>query len=324
MICQQSGSLSDKKKWGIRFMKEDRYKILKRLAQGGSGVTYLVWDVRLEKRWVMKCVSLHGDQDLRSVKQEIRALRQLHREGIPVLADVLYEEDQVSLVMEYMQGLSLEEKILQEGKMSESEAVRCALQIAALLLELHRLPERLVHGDLKPANLIWNKGKVALLDFGAAMGQHRENTGKERERGIYYTPGYVAPELLQGSYPSVESDVYGLGAVLFYLLTGQDPKRRGGICSIREENPALSRKMELLIKKCTNGAASERYHSIEEVIQELTEMAEGRYLPIWKRKAGKKREGCRYHKQFQTIQNILLTDGKSQSFVLNYSEERLS
>ena len=296
-----NGAWGGKERGGI--LQEKRYRILKKLAEGGSGETYLVWDVRLEQEWVMKCVPLCRDEGIESAQREICALRTLRKEVIPVLIDAFYEEEKICLVMEYVKGISLEEKIRQEGAMPEREAVDCALQLAFLLQELHSLPGRLVHGDLKPLNAIWNQGKVALLDFGAAVFQYR---GKREE--VFYTPGYGAPELMQGCTASVESDVYALGAVLFYLVTGKTPGAGRQIGPVREENPALTKELEQFLLKCTENVPARRYHSMEEVIGKLAVLAE------------KRGRTGRNRKTFQTIQNILLTDGKSFPFVLNCLE----
>lgn len=303
--------------------KENRYKILKKLAEGGTGVTYLVWDIRLEQEWVMKCIDLCGGVGWQAAWQEIGALKTLRREGIPVLSDVLYSEQRVCLIMEYMRGSSLEEKIQQEGRMDEAEAIACGLQIVELLSFLHHMPCRLVHGDLKPANLIWQQERIALLDFGAAMFQYRKKEAGMRE-GIYYTPGYAAPELLRGASPSAESDVYALGAVLFYLLTGEAIREGRGICPIREEIPTLSRGIEQFILTCTHADKSLRYHSMEEAgkaLSALLEAAKRRKSRGWLRSGMGQRKTTRYRKQFRTLQNILLTDSKMQAFVLNCSQE---
>lgn len=307
-------------------VKENRYKIIKKLAEGGTGKTYLVWDIRLEQEWVMKCIELRGDDSWQAACQEIGALRTLRREGIPVLADVLYDERQICLIMEYMQGVSLEEKILQEGRMSEAGAITCGIQIAELLSFLHHMPCRLVHGDLKPANLIWDQNKISLLDFGAAMFQYRRRWGDDKE-GLYYTPGYAAPELLRGAAPSAESDIYALGAVLFFVLTGKTVKEGRGICPVREEVPELSKGIEQFILTCTQADKGLRYHSMEEVKKTLLALLEADRRKKSKRGFGwlcriavKKRAGG-YRRQFQTLQNILLTDSKMQAFVLNCSQE---
>lgn len=300
----------------------ERYRILKKLAEGGSGETFLVWDKRLECEWVMKCIFLcQGkecrEESLKVAEREIRALKQLRGEGIPFLADAFYEEAKVCLVMEYMQGISLEEKIKRDGAMSEQEAVSCGLQIAKLLSRMHHLNGKLVHGDLKPLNLIWNNGRVSLLDFGMAVFSYGMD---KQERGIFFTPGYGAPELTGGGRATVKSDIYAFGAVLYYLLTGKASGSGHRSYKVREENGELSKKMEQIILKCTKAVPEERYHSIEEVeyALQLLKNEEGTWCQrFWQNLNGERRKN---RKCFKTTQNILLTDGKRFPFVLNCSE----
>ncbi len=128
---------------------EERYRILKKLAEGGSASTYLVWDKRLERHWVMKRIRTMETGQREALEREVTALRQIRKAGIPVLADICYERDAVCLIMEYMTGVSLEERIRKGGVLEEMEALDVARQIGNLLQFLHGLSTPLLHGDLK-------------------------------------------------------------------------------------------------------------------------------------------------------------------------------
>lgn len=287
-------------------MKENRYRIIKKLAEGGTGETCLVWDKRLEQKWVMKQVLLRDGTRMEAVRREMSALKCLRHEGIPVLADVLYEKDRICLIMEYMTGVSLEERIRTQGPMEEEEAVKCALQIGELLQYLHQLPGELIHGDLKPLNLICHNGRMALLDFGGAC--FRQGG---REQGCCYTPGYGAPELTERGCVSVRSDIYAFGAVLFYLVTGQHPAEGRGIYPVREQNPMLSPALEQMILKCTEEMPEKRYRSMEEVMEELKEMERACQMSgRRKRRAICRREKSGEKRVFRSIRSVLLTEGK--------------
>ncbi|MBO5094093.1 MAG: serine/threonine protein kinase [Lachnospiraceae bacterium] len=301
-------------------MKEIRYKILKRLAEGGSGITYLVWDVRLEKKWVMKRIAFSAEPMREAARREIAALRSLHKEGIPVLTDVFYEENAICLVMEYLEGITLEEKVLREGALSQDAAVRYALQLAELLCFLHERAAPLIHGDLKPQNLMIKEDKVSLLDFGAAVfagrpgGAFREDAeGHVCGRGAgcgdlsdmwgsgWYTPGYGAPELQRGEAASVRSDIYAFGAVLFYMLTGEDAGGSRGIYPIREQSREFPAWLELVILRCTEKQPEKRYASMREVVSALCERRCG---------GRRKRDARERRRTFQTLENILLTEAE--------------
>lgn len=292
---------------------EERYRILKKLAEGGSGTTYLVWDKRLECNWVMKRLLLEKEGQKEAVRREMSALLQIRREGIPVLADVCYETDAVCLIMEYMTGVSLEERIRERGPMEEPEAVFCALQTAELVGFLHQLPTGLVHGDLKPLNLMFHQGKIGLLDFGGAFSLQ----DKGQSTGCCFTPGYGAPELKEDGRPTVQSDVYAFGAVLFFMVTGEGPESDRGIYPVREQRPGLSSGLEALILNCTRTEPEARYGSMEEVIRELTVLQlQSQQIHTVKVKNSRKKKGIfRKQKittegrQFRSIRSVLRTEG---------------
>lgn len=201
--------------------------------------------------------------------------------------------------------------------MNESQAIDFCLQITELLKQVHHLSGKAVHGDLKPLNVIWNEGAAALLDFGAAIFAYRDS---KQEQGTFFTPGYAAPELLLGGMPSVESDIYALGAVLFYMVTGKAPSKERGIFPVREENEELSEELEAFILRCTKKQPDQRFHSIEDVVTELRRVGKDcrkRRKWIFRKRKRNRRE---LRNSFKTIQNILLTDGKRFSFVLNCLE----
>lgn len=297
-------------------MREIRYKILKKLAEGGSGTTYLVWDVRLEKTWVMKRIPFSSSAMRETARREIAALRRLHKEGVPVLTDIFYEENAVCLVMEYLEGVTLEEKVVREGALSQEKAVGYALQLAKLLCCLHEETPPLIHGDLKPSNVMVKGDKVSLLDFGAAVcggsvckEAHgfpvSEAGGGYAESGMaasgWYTPGYGAPELRLGEAASVRSDVYAFGAVLFFMLTGEDAGGSRGIYPLREQSRAFPVWLEEMILRCAKRRPEERYASMRAVICALQEKrGAGRRI----RYAGGKR------RTFQALENILLTEAE--------------
>ena len=133
-------------------MEKERYRIIRKLAEGGSGVTSLVWDEHLSRQWVMKEITLQGeggqtaegqyDADqaegqCQAVQAEIRALTAVRMDGIPFLADAWREENKVYLIMEYLEGMTLEQRIATQGAMAETEVVRIGVQLAVLLQYLH-------------------------------------------------------------------------------------------------------------------------------------------------------------------------------------------
>ena len=243
--------------------------------------------------------------------REMAALRQIRREGIPVLADIWYEREAICLVMEYMTGVSLEETVREGGAMKEEDAVRLALQMAELVEFLHELPQKLIHGDLKPSNLLLCQGRAALLDFGGAVFQNSHR----QDGGCYYTPGYAAPELEAGGGVSVASDIYAFGATLFFLVTGERPDSDRGIYPIREQYPTLSGRLEQIILACTKEEPQDRCASMGEVKRELQEVLLSFGRQGWscgKRKRKPPENGAGHI--FTAVRSVLLTEGKFRGY----------
>lgn len=275
---------------------EERYRILKKLAEGGSASTYLVWDKRLERHWVMKRIRTMETGQREALEREVTALRQIRKAGIPVLADICYERDAVCLIMEYMTGVSLEERIRKGGVLEEMEALDVACQIGNLLQFLHGLSTPLLHGDLKPQNLMFHHGRIALLDFGGAVFENREGT----YTGWHCTPGYASPELEAHGKASVQSDIYAFGAVLFFMITGDAPRGSRGIYPVREQYPDISAGMEQMILTCTQKEPGRRYGSMDEVLEVLQNL---------RRFGGMQHGTGKRSPVFRTVRSVLLTEG---------------
>lgn len=180
--------------------------------------------------------------------------------------------------------------------MEEGEALEVACQIGELLQFLHGLPTVLLHGDLKPQNLMIHQGKMALLDFGGAVFAN----GGGKCGGWHCTPGYAAPELMETGDVTVRSDIYAFGAVLFFLLTGDAPQGPRGIYPVREQYPGISAGMEQLILTCTRKELWERYGSMEEVLEVLQNL---------RRFGGRAEKAGKGSPVFRTVRSVLLTEG---------------
>ena len=273
----------------------ERYRYLKELGCGGSGRTFLVWDNHIGCKRVLKRIAAYRMEEGQSLAacRELAALRQIRQEGVPMLTDAWQEADTLCLVMEYIEGVTLEERVLKEGVLTEQEALLCALQIASLLRILHELPGTLIHGDVKPQNLICRRKGIALLDFGGAAWFHSP------ERFLaHYTKGYGAPELKAGLPLSEQSDVYALGAVLFFMVMGEHPDDMRGIYPVREQNPFLSRELEEMILWCTHPQQEYRCRSMRSVQEKILLLQKG---------AGR-RSTRKRGETFRCVKNILLME----------------
>lgn len=227
-------------------LQNGRYKIESILGQGGFGITYRAVQTSLGrtvaiKEFFMKdyCEraedSTHvtmGTQSSREMVQRYRdkfekeactLARLKHPHIVPVI-DVFQENNTSYYVMEYAEGASLKQQVDQEGPLSEARAVNYILQVADALRYLHG--QHICHLDIKPANILTTaRGEAILADFGLAK-QYDEEGGETSTTPVGRSKGYAPPEQYRtGGVQSFspETDVYALGATLYFLLTGETP-----------------------------------------------------------------------------------------------------
>lgn len=195
------------------------YEVLKVLAQGGMGTTYLVYNYQIRRLAVLKemnAVMATKAKARELFQREARILQSLDHPGIPRFYDFFWTEAHCSLLMEMVHGYSLESIV----PTSIAQAVGWVLELTDILDYLHQRNPPVIHRDIKPSNLIlrYNPRHIVLIDFGAV----KEATAPPGTR--IATPGYGAPEQQKG-LSCIQSDFYGLGTTLVYLLTRQSPSR---------------------------------------------------------------------------------------------------
>lgn len=246
-------------------MKE-RYEIIKQIGEGGTGKTFIIKDLKLGRNCVMKKIRRDKNIFNEAIKRETSALLKIRHPSIPTLTDIVYEKEFVCLIMEYIRGLSLKEIIDSSGPLRERDIINIGISLARVGEYLHELAPPMIHGDIKPQNIIIHKEKVYLVDFGAAI-----SFGQPWGDDIMaYSKGYSSPDLQKGKGPDMSWDIYSLGAVLFFLSTGQDPGGVRGIFPVREWNPRLSQKLESCIKYCCLTDREKRCKTMKEVIERLS------------------------------------------------------
>ena len=205
------------------------YLILDTIGSGGMGEVYRARDARLERDVAIKRLSasaIGGDEARARVLREARAAAALTHPNIAAVYDVLETPDGLVIVMEYVPGESVAAR-LTRGPLPVEEAVRIGLQIADALTEAH--DRGVIHRDLKPANVhLTPGGKAKILDFGIARSVSDVPKGSAADPAseagrIIGTPGYMAPEQMSGGRADARTDIYGVGLLLFEMLTGRRP-----------------------------------------------------------------------------------------------------
>jgi serine/threonine protein kinase len=202
------------------------YPVLAVVGRGGMGVVYEALDPSLNRVIAVKVLapewSANGTARQRFLR-EARAAAAVAHDNVVTIHAVEGEGDPPYLVMEYVSGVSLQERIDRDGPLSPADAARVGLQTADGLAAAHS--QGLVHRDVKPANILIENGvgRVKLSDFGLARAA--DNAGWTAHGTVLGTPEYMAPEQAAGEAIDARADLFGLGCVLYAALTGLPPFR---------------------------------------------------------------------------------------------------
>lgn len=260
-----------------QYLLNSRYLILKKVGQGGMGAVYLASDTRLQgKLWAVKEMATSASttpQDLQECiarfQQEAQILARLDHPGIPKVPDAFEEAGRHYLVMEYVDGQTLDElfNARQQRPFTEAEVRPWLGQLCDVLGYLHGQQPAIVFRDLKPANIMLDRaGRIKLIDFGIAR---FFKAGKQADTASLGTEGFCAPEAF-GKQTDARSDIYSLGATLYLLLTAKDLiAYHFAPPPIQSVNPALSGQMAAAVNRALLSQPDQRWQSTRELQQAL-------------------------------------------------------
>jgi formylglycine-generating enzyme required for sulfatase activity/serine/threonine protein kinase len=206
---------------------QNRYRVVRKLGEGGMGAVYEAVDQRVSCVVALKETFAGREGEARNAfEREAALLANLRHQALPKVMDYFSENEGDFLVMEFIPGYDLAELLdLRGGPFPQSQVLRWADDLLRVLEYLHGQEPPILHRDIKPSNLkLTKQGEVFLLDFGLAKGSlgHMPTLATSRSvRG--YTPIYAALEQIHGHGTDARSDIYSLGATLYHLLTGVAP-----------------------------------------------------------------------------------------------------
>jgi Tol biopolymer transport system component/predicted Ser/Thr protein kinase len=280
------------------------YEILSAIGAGGMGEVYRARDTRLERTVAIKVLPEHltSDADLRQrFEREAKTISQISHPHICALYDVGRDGDRDYLVMEYLEGETLAQR-LDKGALPAEQLLRYGIEIADALDKAHR--QGIVHRDLKPGNVMLTKSGVKLLDFGLAkfqaaargeslsgvsrLGTQAQASAPLTERGtVLGTFQYMAPEQLEGGEADARSDIFAFGAVLYEMATGKkafsgksQASLAGSILrddpqSVTEIAPMIPPAVNRVVKTCLAKDPEDRFQTAHDVKLQLQWIAEG-------------------------------------------------
>jgi len=208
-----------------------RYRVIRELGHGGMGVVYLAEDQDLESRQVaikmLPPVLAKNPRAIKALKKEALLAMQLSHPHIVTLRAFEQSDEGVFLVMDYVEGKSLEEVLAEKERLDEEEVIRIFKPIAEALDYAHS--KRVIHRDVKPSNIIVaSNGDPYIMDFGVAR-EMKDTYTRVTGKGTSGTLPYMSPEQLRGEPPAPFQDIYSLAASMYECLAGHPPFYRGQI-----------------------------------------------------------------------------------------------
>lgn len=262
-----------------------RYDIEQTIGAGGFGIVFKAYDTELRRVVALKVLAPHlmssGAARKRFTREAQAAAAIMHEHVVPIY-DVVNQNDTCYLVMQYIAGPSLQERVDRSGPLSVAEILRVGVQIAAGLHAAHE--QGLVHRDVKPGNILLEESvdRVLISDFGLA--RTADDANLTRSGAITGTPHYMSPEQASGGAIDPRSDLFSLGSVLYFACTGRPAFRAPQIMAVlnrichyphrrvTEVNAEIPGALADLIDRLLAKSPVDRFASAAEVEQQLLQL----------------------------------------------------
>ena len=268
-----------------------RYEIIEQVGVGGMSYVYKAYDSKKKRIVAIKMLrdELSIDEEfVNKFKSEALACKDIKHENVISAYDVVDEDNMHYIVMEYLEGESLNKYIKQKGRLSNEETISLSLKIAHGILAAHK--KGIIHRDIKPQNIVIDdKKNIKITDFGIA----RAITSTTKNISVIGTVHYISPEQVRNTQVDFRSDIYSFGCTMYEMITGEVPFQGDApldiiISHLRNNlqpphliNKDIYMSLEKIILKAARMLPSERYQKIEDMIKDLemaTKDKEGTYI----------------------------------------------
>ena len=268
-----------------------RYEIIEQVGVGGMSYVYKAFDAKKKKVVAIKILKEElaiDDEFVKKFKSEALACKDIRQENVISAFDVVDEDNMHYIVMEYIEGTTLNKYIKQKGKLSNEETINISLQVAKGIRAAHK--KGIIHRDIKPQNIVINNDGVAkITDFGIA----RAITSTTKNISVIGTVHYISPEQVRNTKVDFRSDIYSFGCTMYEMITGEVPFEgdapldiiishlRNNLTAPHLKNPEVYGSLEKIILKAARMIPMERYQNVDEMIADLEKAAsdkDGNYI----------------------------------------------
>jgi serine/threonine-protein kinase len=262
--------------------KIGKYEITDKIAEGGMGAVYRGVHPTLNKKVILKKLTLSGDEQITErFKREARIMMDFKNDNIVDVYDHFKAGGSYYIVLEYVDGIALDQLLKQERYLPNDTALLVFLEACKALKYAHN--KNVIHRDIKPGNILLSRtGEIKLVDFGIATISDDDETNLTRDGMTLGTPSYMAPEQFNNSKSvDIRADIYSMGVMLYEMVTGKKPYpgnyspetlariQKGKYTSAKKHNPAITPLIGKIIRKCMKAKAERRYKDLSKIISVL-------------------------------------------------------
>lgn len=247
---------------------DEKYEVIKILGKGGMGTVYLCKNIRFGNFWAIKEVI----QDIKNIDilTEANILRDLNHPGIRKIVDIFYKNSNLYMVQDYVEGETLKEYVKKNGRVQTEKICQITSDLCDIIGYLHNQNPAILYRDIKPSNImITPNGKVVLIDFGISK-VYKSDT--EQDTVCAGSNGYAAPEQYGLGKCCKQTDIYGIGMLLYFMLKGKSPST--GVEPLLDENYEhnIDDNFRIIIQKCVKIDIKDRYSSVEALKKDILDV----------------------------------------------------
>ena len=264
----------------------DTYEIKSLIGRGGMSAVYLAEHKRLHTRWAVK--EVRKQQAARfDFLAESNILKRLQHPMLPRIVDIFEDDQCIYIVEDFVEGITLEDLLGRQKRVDEAQGLQWFRDLCGVLRYLHtQQPHPIIYRDMKPSNVMLQPdGSLKLIDFGIAREYKQDSNADTTYIG---TKGYAAPEQFGKAQTDARTDIYALGVTMYHLLTGKSPYEPPyQFVPARQLAPELSHGIEYILSKCVQTEPSDRYQSVDELLEDLDHIY--KFDKAWKKYQNAKR-----------------------------------
>ncbi len=267
----------------------DRYRFIRQVGKGAFGAVYLMQDLMVGERVILKFLNPEMAADEVALKRfiyELRFARRVTHPNVIRIYDMLRFGDAAAISMEYFPSHTVSAEIQMKRPMDVKRALRIVGDVCEGMIAAHSV--NVVHRDLKPSNiLVDDQDQVKIVDFGVAAASRGTETRLTRTGLVVGTPTYMAPEQVLGKPVDARTDIYALGVIMYEMLTGEPPYKGGDSMSImyqhvqgkaeppKAKNPKLPHVLSAIVARAMAVSPEKRYQSMTELRDRVSEVLRG-------------------------------------------------